>query len=154
MAMDIDVLREQLEREIATANEAIRGRETHIEALRQENEEEVARIAHAREALAMLDQLIEKLDLLGPLAADAVPGNAPKRVPQKKIVSPIVASAERSGISFEEIIAHAKRAHGIDLKSASLKSFLSRMKSEGIYEQRQDGNWRLCASPSSRAAAE
>ena len=153
--MNIDVLRGQLEREIAAADEAIRGRETQIDVLKQENAEAVARIEHAKEALAMLDQLIEKLEVLGPLASDAATGDqAGKRIPQKKIVDPIVAGAERSGIAFEEVIAQAKRAHGIDLKPASLKSFLSRMKAEGIYEQREDGRWRLCAPPSSRAAAE
>jgi predicted nucleic acid-binding Zn-ribbon protein len=52
VVMDIGVLRGQLEREIAAADEAIRGRETQIEALKHENEEAVARIEHAREALA------------------------------------------------------------------------------------------------------
>ena len=153
--MDIDVLRGQLEREIAAADEAIRGRETHIEALKQENEEAAARIEHAREALAMLDQLIAKLEALGPLATEAAPADQTgKRVPQKKIVDPIVAGVGRSGIAFDEIITHAKRSRGVDLKPASLKSFLSRMKAEGIYEQCEDGKWRLRASPSSRAAAE
>ena len=153
--MDIDVLREQLEREIAAADEAIRGRETQIAALKQENEGAVARIEHAREALAVLDQLIAKLEVLGPLATEPAPGDrAGKRVPQKKIVDPIVAGAERSGITVEEMIAHAKQWHGVDLKPASLKSFLSRMKAEGIYEQREDGKWRLCPPASSKAAAE
>ena len=153
--MNIDVLREQLEREIASADEAIRGRETQIEALKQDNEQAVARIEHAREALAMLDQLIAKLEVLGPLASEAALGDKTgKRVPQKKIVDPIVAGAERSGITVEEIIAQAKQSHGVDLKPGSLKSFLSRMKADGIYEMREDGKWRLCASPSSRAAAE
>ena len=153
--MDIDVLRGQLEREIAAADEAIRGREMQIDVLKQENTEAVARIEHAKEALAMLDQLIEKLEVLGPLASAAATGDhARKRLPQKKIVDPIVAGAERSGVAVEEIIAHAKRSHSVDLKPASLKSFLSRMKAEGIYEQREDGRWRLCAPPSSRAAAE
>ena len=153
--MDIDVLRGQLEREIAAADEATRDRETQIAALKQENEEAVRRIEHAREALAMLDQLIEKLEVLAPLASDAASGDQTgKRVPQKKIVDPIIAGGERSGITVEEIIADAKRSHGVDLKPASLKSFLSRMKADGVYEQREDGRWRLCASPSSRAAAE
>ena len=103
----------------------------------------------------MLDQLIAKLEVLGPLATEAAPGDRTgKRVPQKKIVDPIVAGAERRGITVEEMIAHAKQSHGVDLKPASLKSFLSRMKAEGIYEQREGGKWRLCAPPSSRAAAE
>jgi septal ring factor EnvC (AmiA/AmiB activator) len=153
--MDIDVLRGQLEREIASADEAIRSGEAQIEALKEENADAAARIEHAREALAVLDQLLEKLEVLGPLAVDVARGDrAGKRVPQKKIVDPIVAGAERSGIAFEEIIAQAKRSHGVDLKPASLKSFLSRMKVEGIYEQREDGNWRPSALPSSRAAAE
>jgi hypothetical protein len=60
----------------------------------------------------MLDQLIEKLEMLGPFATEAAPRDETgKRVPQKKIVDPIVAGAERSGIAFEEIIAHAKRSH-------------------------------------------
>jgi hypothetical protein len=69
-------------------------------------------------------------------------------------VDPIVAGAERNGIAFEEIIVEAKRSHGVDLKPASLKSFLSRTKAEGVYEQREDGTWRLCAPASTRAAAE
>jgi hypothetical protein len=69
-------------------------------------------------------------------------------------VDPIVAGAERSGITVEDIIAHAKQSHGVDLKPASLKSFLSRMKADGIYELSEGGRWRLCAPASSRAAAE
>jgi hypothetical protein len=154
--MDIGVLRGQLERKIAAADEEIRGREAQIGgALKQENEAAIARIKDAREALAMLDQVSEKIEALGPLEADAASGDAQgKRVPQKKIVDPIIEDAELSGIAFEEIIAHARRSHGVELKSASLKSFLSRMKAEGIYEQSEDGRWRLSTSASSRAAAE
>ena len=153
--MDIDVLRGQLEREIAAANEAIRGRETQIETLKQENAEAVRRIENAREALAMLDRLIEKLEVLGPLATEAaLAGHAGKRVPQKKIVDPIIEVAGLDGVAVDEIVAQAKRSHGVDLKPASLKSFLSRMKADGIYEQREDGRWRLSAPASSRAAAE
>ena len=126
--MDIGVLRGQLRREIAAADEAIRGREAQIDKLKQENAEAVTRIEHAKEALAMLDQLIEKLEMLGPLASDVATGDhVGKRAPQKKIVDPIIAGAERGGIAFEEIIANAKGSHGIELKPASLKSFLSRM---------------------------
>ena len=153
--MDIEGLRGQLEREIAAADEAIRGREAQIEAVKQENDEALRRIEHAREALAVLDQLIEKLEVLGPLATDAVSGDQDrKRVPQKKIVNPIIEIAGQEGVIVDEILAQAKRAHGVDLKPASLKSFLSRMKADGFYEQREDGKWRLCAPASSRVAAE
>jgi hypothetical protein len=154
MTMDIDMLRAQLERKIAAADEEIRGREAQIEALKRENEEAIARIKDAREALAMLHQVGEKIGALGPLEDEAVSGNAGgKRVQQKKIVDPIIESAERSGITFEEIVAEARQAHGVELKPASLKSFLSRMKAEGVYEQRTDGRWRLAQS-APRAAAE
>jgi hypothetical protein len=152
--MDIDLLRRQLERRIAVTDEEIRGREAQIQALKQENEEALSHMKDAREALAMLEQVGEKIEALGPLEDEAVSADAGgKRIPQKKIVDPIIDIAGLDGITFDEIVARARQSNGVALKPASLKSFLSRMKAEGIYEQRADGRWRLAQS-ASRVAAE
>ena len=99
----------------------------------------------------LLAQVGEKIGALGPLENEAGAAGG-KRVPQKKIVDPIIEVAGLEGIAFEAIIAKASQSHGVELKPASLKSFLSRMKAEGVYEQRTDGRWRL--TQPTRAAAE
>ena len=113
--MDIEVLRERLERKIATADEEIRGRESQIEALKRENEEAFARIKEAREALAMLEQIGEKIEALGPLQDDAMLRHAAgKRVQQKKIADPLIEAAGREGITLEEIVARARQSRGVE----------------------------------------